>query len=137
MQRKGISAFGCQSRYSFAERAAIEEIQRRKTGELSPIRPSLFGSADQRTLWMKNWWYRFPLYWRSVLYFAYRYILRFGFLDGKEGFLYHFTQALVYRIVVDTYMDEFLETGIVGEQLMQRLKPLGAVARPSRAGEQS
>jgi hypothetical protein len=64
---------------------------------------------------------------RSVLYFLYRYVGRLGFLDGKEGFLYHFTQALLYRIVVDTYVDEFLRKGLTQEQLADRLKPIGPV----------
>lgn len=111
----------------FAERAAVEEVIRLRTGQISPIIPSLFGSPDQRTLWMKERWYALPLYWRPVLYFLYRYILRLGFLDGKEGFLYHFTQALVYRTVVDTHVDEFLKTGATVEQLTSRLKPIGPV----------
>jgi len=111
----------------FAKRAAIEEIKRRRTGELSPITPSLFGSPDQRTLWLKERWYRLPLYSRSVFYFLYRYIIRLGFLDGKEGFLYHFSQALLYRIAVDTYIDEFLQKELTQEQLADRLKPIGPV----------
>jgi glycosyltransferase involved in cell wall biosynthesis len=109
----------------FAERAAVEEVIRLKTGQISPITPSVFGSPDQRTVWLKERWYGLPLYWRPVFYFLYRYILRLGFLDGKEGFLYHFTQALVYRIVVDTHVDELLKTGPTVEQLTTRLKPLG------------
>ena len=54
---------------------------------------------------MKERWYAFPRYWRPVLY-SDRYLLRMGFLDGKEGFLYHFTQALVYRTVVDAHLDD-------------------------------
>ena len=33
---------------------------------------------------MKRMWRRMPLYVRPFLYFAYRYFLRFGFLDGKQ-----------------------------------------------------
>jgi glycosyltransferase involved in cell wall biosynthesis len=110
----------------FAERAAAEEVIRLRTGQLSPIAPSLFGSPDQRTLWMKERWYALPLYWRPVFYFLYRYFVRLGFLDGREGFLYHFTQALVYRVVVDTHVDEFLRSGATVEQLKARLRPLGS-----------
>jgi hypothetical protein len=52
--------------------------------------------------------------------------VRFGFLDGKEGFLYHFTQALLYRVVVDTYVDEFRKSGMTAEQLAKQLKPIGS-----------
>jgi glycosyltransferase involved in cell wall biosynthesis len=118
-------AFWISKQLRFAERAAIEEIRRRKAGAVSPIPPSLFGSPDQRTLWFKERWYGLPLYARGVMYFFYRYIVRLGFLDGKEGFLYHFTQALLYRIVVDSYIDEFLKGEMTQEQLTNRLKPIG------------
>ena len=44
---------------------------------------------------------RLPLFWRSFAYFCYRYFLRLGFLDGKEGFLWHFLQGWWYRTIVD------------------------------------
>jgi len=44
---------------------------------------------------------KLPLFVRPMLYFFYRYFLRFGFLDGKEGFAYHFMQGLWYRCLVD------------------------------------
>lgn len=42
-----------------------------------------------------------PLFWRSFAYFCYRYFLRMGFLEGKEGFLWHFLQGWWYRTLVD------------------------------------
>ena len=39
-------------------------------------------------------------------YFLYRYILRLGFLDGRAGFLYHFSQALLFRIMLDARLEE-------------------------------
>ena len=53
---------------------------------------ALFGSPDQRVAWLKQRRYRLPLYVRPALYFLYRYILRLGFLDGKQGFVFHFLQ---------------------------------------------
>lgn len=44
---------------------------------------------------------RLPLFWRSFAYFCYRYILKGGFLDGKEGFLFAFIQGWWYRTLVD------------------------------------
>lgn len=34
------------------------------------------------------------------LYFLYRYIIQLGFLDGKEGLIYHFLQGCWYRFLV-------------------------------------
>ena len=42
-----------------------------------------------------------PLFWRSFAYFCYRYFLRLGFLEGKEGFMWHFFQGWWYRSLVD------------------------------------
>ncbi|MCK4841072.1 MAG: glycosyltransferase family 2 protein [Methylococcales bacterium] len=42
-----------------------------------------------------------PVFVRPTLYFIYRYFLRLGFLDGKEGFAYHFMQGFWYRCLVD------------------------------------
>ena len=65
-----------------------------------------FGSPDDRTRLRKRVWQRFPLYIRPFGYFFYRYILRLGFLDGKEGFIFHFMQAFWYRLLVDINRDE-------------------------------
>jgi glycosyltransferase involved in cell wall biosynthesis len=50
---------------------------------------------------MKLKYVRAPLFWRSFAYFCYRYFLRGGFLEGKEGFLWHFLQGWWYRTLVD------------------------------------
>ena len=44
---------------------------------------------------------RLPLFFRAIFYFIYRYVFCLGFLDGKEGFLWHFFQGLWYRTLVD------------------------------------
>jgi glycosyltransferase involved in cell wall biosynthesis len=53
-----------------------------------------------------RWWYdrvyrRIPLGARAMVYFAYRYIVRGGFLDGREGFIYYVLQVLWYRTLID------------------------------------
>lgn len=42
-----------------------------------------------------------PLFWRSFLYFIYRYFLRCGFCDGIPGFVFAFVQGWWYRTLVD------------------------------------
>ena len=90
----------------YATLLAAEEWRRWHTKRPEPISPELIGTPDQRTLWFKRWWWLCPRYIRPVLYFLYRYILRFGFLDGKEGFVFHFLQALWFRLLVDIRLDE-------------------------------
>lgn len=47
-----------------------------------------------------------PLFWRSFIYFVYRYFFKFGFTQGKEGFLWHFLQGWWYRTLVDAKVFE-------------------------------
>ncbi len=44
---------------------------------------------------------------RPILYFNYRFFIRFGFLDGFRGFIWHFMQGLWYRMLVDVKCYEF------------------------------
>jgi glycosyltransferase involved in cell wall biosynthesis len=90
----------------FASLVAEEEMRRASGGAAWAIEPALFGSPDQRVLWLKERWYRLPLYVRPCLYFFYRYVIRCGFLDGKEGFIFHFLQGFWYRLLVDIKLDE-------------------------------
>lgn len=47
-----------------------------------------------------------PLFWRALAYFFYRYFLKLGMLDGKEGFLWDFLQGWWYRTLVDAKIYE-------------------------------
>jgi len=47
-----------------------------------------------------------PLFWRSFIYFIYRYFIKLGFIQGKEGFLWHFFQGWWYRTLVDAKVYE-------------------------------
>ena len=106
-------AFWIGKQLRFAERQAVEELRGRgSAGTVPAAPPRLLGSPDQRILWLKQVWRRLPRYLRPFLLFGYRYVIRLGFLDGKAGFLYHFTQALLYRLAVDVRMEE-LEGGAV------------------------
>ena len=49
---------------------------------------------------------RLPLFWRAFAYFLYRYIVKGGYLEGKEGFLWHFLQGWWYRTLVDAKIFE-------------------------------
>ena len=106
----------------FSSRMAIEEILR-VSGQLDwSMRPRLFGNPDERMIWLKNRWYRMPLYIRPFIYFFYRYILRLGFLDGSNGFLYHFLQAFWFRMIVDVKISEIKQQIANGEITLEELK---------------
>lgn len=56
-------------------------------------------------------YYSLPKFFRSHLYFIYRYYFRLGFLDGTEGKIYTFLQAYWYRFLVDAKMYECEKKG--------------------------
>ena len=63
-------------------------------------------------------YYRFPIFFRSWMLFVFNYVFRLGFLDGKEGFVYHYMYHRWYRTLVDAKIleqkitnREFEETG--------------------------
>ena len=43
---------------------------------------------------------------RAFVYFLYRYVLRLGFLDGREGAAFHVLQGFWYRYLVDAKLHE-------------------------------
>lgn len=56
-------------------------------------------------------YYRAPKFLRAYLWFIYNYIFRLGFLDGKEGFLFHYFECLWYRLLVDAKIYEYEKHG--------------------------
>ena len=89
----------------YAVLQAKEQLARAAAGT-NGTRAAPFGTPDERVLWLKQVWNGLPLYWRPALYFVYRYVLRLGFLDGREGFVFHVLQAYWYRLLVDINVDE-------------------------------
>lgn len=65
------------------------------------------GSQAGMKRWIKERVYaRLPLGFRAFAYFLYRYVLRFGFLDGQAGTAFHFLQGFWYRYLVDAKVAE-------------------------------
>ena len=59
------------------------------------------GLGEKRKLY-----YKLPIFCRAFIYFVYRYFIRLGFLDGKEGLIFHFLQGFWYRFLVDAKIYE-------------------------------
>jgi glycosyltransferase involved in cell wall biosynthesis len=65
------------------------------------------GTETSLKRWLKEEIYaRAPGGIRALAYFCYRYFLRFGFLDGKEGTIFHVLQGFWYRYLVDAKLVE-------------------------------
>jgi glycosyltransferase involved in cell wall biosynthesis len=119
---------------AFARRMAIEDILRRegRLGWAGGLTPRLFGSPDERAVWLKNLWYGLPLFVRPVLYFLYRYFLRLGIADGWNGLVFHVFQSFWFRLLVDIHISDYRQ------QLKQRtisLDDLMALSNRGTAGQ--
>lgn len=77
-------------------------------------------NADFKTRLKMNVYYKLPLGFRSWLYYVYRYYIRLGFLDGKEGKIFAFLHAYWYRFLVDAKIYEH-------EKMGTEFKPTGAL----------
>ncbi|MBP0438582.1 glycosyltransferase family 2 protein [Tianweitania sediminis] len=71
---------------------ATLETQRDQAGWKRVIKNRVFG--------------RMPLYLRGTVYFLFRFFLLLGFLDGRQGFLFHFLQGWWNWMLVDAKIDE-------------------------------
>jgi glycosyltransferase involved in cell wall biosynthesis len=100
--------FYLQKHLRYAEAFAREELERRRRGLPWKATPRLFGTPDERVLWLKDRYYRMPLFVRPMLYFVYRYVFLLGILDGKTGFIFHFLQAFWFRLIVDIRLEELM-----------------------------
>ena len=89
----------------WAELEAEEILGHKGTDGLVIGRP--FGTDIERRRWLRNGVYlRTPMFARCFLYWFYRYFVRFGFLDGEEGLIFHFLQGLWFRLLVDAKLVE-------------------------------
>ena len=58
---------------------------------------------DSKKRWYKeNLYLKLPPLFRAFLYFLYRFFIKLGFLDGKQGVIWHFLQGFWYRFLVDS-----------------------------------
>lgn len=75
--------------------------------EIGEVKEKLFGNPIERRRWLKvNIFEKSPLFLRSFLYFIYKYIIRLGFLDGKEGFIFYVLQSFWFRFLIDAKVYE-------------------------------
>ncbi len=71
------------------------------------VQASLSGNPIERRRWLREGLYwRCPMFVRAFGYWFYRYFLRLGFLDGKEGMIFHFLQGLWFRVLIDAELLE-------------------------------
>lgn len=70
----------------------------------APVHDQISTGKTQEAVKRKRknrYYYKSPGFLRAFLYFFYRYVIKFGFLDGKQGLIWHFLQGFWYRFLVD------------------------------------
>jgi hypothetical protein len=109
--RRGLSHW-IEKHNQYAALEAQELLQHRVDGQIAV---ALRGSQAERKRWLRYRVYnRLPPLVRPFLYFFYRYVIRGGFLDGREAFIYHFLHALWFHLLIDA---RFLELKSIGHVL--------------------
>ena len=98
--------FWIEKHLRYAELSAREEARRQSGVTPTTVKPAALGNPDERAEWQKQTWTRLPRTVRAPMYFLWRYIFRLGFLDGKQGFTFHFLHAFWFRLVTDLKIDE-------------------------------
>ncbi|MER8710059.1 glycosyltransferase family 2 protein [Mesorhizobium sp. M1088] len=82
--------------YGFTSQETVAEL---KSGQQAAVKR-----------WLKERVYVYlPRGFRACVYFLYRYVLRCGFLDGREGAIFHLLQGFWYRFLVDAKLYEVKE----------------------------
>lgn len=116
--RKGLTFWiDKHNHWAIGEMLDVMSFEGRSGLPQTTVRPSVFGTQEQRRRWLKqNIYVRAPLFLRAFGYFFYRYVLRFGFLDGKEGLVFHFLQGLWYRFLVDAKIHEARTFGVTAAE---------------------
>lgn len=93
----------------------FEYIQSRNTNKNQISKDQTIGNTRRLKFGL---YYKLPIFLRSWILFFYYYIIKLGFLDGKEGYVMHYMYHLWYRSLVDSkileqmiYNKPFEETG--------------------------
>jgi glycosyltransferase involved in cell wall biosynthesis len=98
----------------YARREAMDVLNQRLHLFPAPVRLTVETTARQAKLkrfFKEGIYNRLPYEISAVGYLLYRYIVRLGFLDGREGLSYHILQGFWYRFLVGAKLRE-LETAV-------------------------
>ncbi len=89
---------------NYATREAIDVLNKRYhlfDNDEAMVKEGGFSQASLKRNIKERVYNYLPAFTGPLLYFLYRYIIRLGFLDGKEGLAYHFLQGFWYRFLVE------------------------------------
>ncbi|WP_170962438.1 glycosyltransferase family 2 protein [Vibrio sp. F13] len=106
----------------YSTREAIDVLTNATSGNSDVVDSKLFGTSAERGRFLKGVYNKVPKFTRPFVYFTYRYIIRMGFRDGKQGFLWHILQGFWYRMMVDAKVFEIQSAVNTNSDLKQVIK---------------
>ena len=106
--------------YAVREAAELLDTELNLWHELQPEEEKQLVAQAMHKRKIKDRYVRIPLFWRAFLYFCYRYFIKGGWLDGKEGFLWHFLQGWWYRTLVDAKVFEIKQACGTNREMIRK-----------------
>lgn len=101
---------GKHNNYATREAIDILNLKYKFLNYGNTVSAKLLGAQEQRKRYIKEKIYaNVPLFVRPFLYFLYRYFIKLGFLDGREGLIWHLLQGFWYRFLVDAKIYEIFK----------------------------
>lgn len=95
---------------SYATREAIDILNLSHNFiQYDEIDSRINGTQEERKRYLKKVYAKLPLFLRPFIYFFWRYFVRLGILDGKQGLIWHFLQGFWYRFLVDAKIYEITQ----------------------------
>ena len=85
--------------------AEADELENPSGGE-HLVTPQMDGDPVQQKRALRGHYNGAPLFLRALMLFLYRYVLRLGFLDGREGLIFFVLQTFWFRFLVDAKLYE-------------------------------
>ena len=93
----------------YASREALDVLNRRLhlfDPQVELTRESTAKQAKIKRFFKESVYNRLPFEISAFLYFIFRYVVQLGFLDGREGLIYHVLQGFWYRFLVGAKLRE-------------------------------
>jgi hypothetical protein len=83
-----------------------EVMEQTRAMQTVRIQPRFRGNPLERKRFLRGLYNGAPLFVRPYALFFYRYFLRLGFLDGREGFIFWTLQTFWFRFLIDAKLFE-------------------------------
>jgi glycosyltransferase involved in cell wall biosynthesis len=107
----------------YASREALDVLNKRLHlfPQLALTAQSTAHQAKLKRFFKESFYNRIPFELSALAYFIFRYVIQLGFLDGRQGFVYHVLQGFWYRFLVGAKLRE-LEAAVQASSSMDEIR---------------